>query len=129
MSEAGDQSAGAPMAPSGGQGGEGHWKPTRSAARDVVRCIAWMEEHGDDISREVWEKVLQIMRTAPAARTQLHAAQVFADRMDPEPRPAIAVTGPTQVNVTWQAPSPSSSPTPPDPSSNGYTVSFDAGTS
>ena len=108
----------------GGQGGL-----SRSAARDVVRCTQWIEEHADDISREVWNKVLEIMRTAPAVRTQLHAAQVLADRFDPEPRPQIAVTGPTQVNVTWQAPSPSSSPTPPDPSSNGYTVSFDDGTS
>lgn len=109
---------------SGGKGGM-----TRREARDILSAVEWIKGHDDDISREVWEKVLEIMRTAPAIRTRLHAAQVLADRFDPEPRPAIAVTGPTQVNVTWQAPSPSSSPTSPDPSNESYTVNFDGGTS
>lgn len=108
-------------------GGKGALR--RSEARDILSCTRWIEEHGDDISREVWEKVLQVMRSAPAIRTQLHAAALLADRFDPEPRPAIAVTGPTQVNVTWQAPSPSSSPTSPAPSNGSYTVNFDGGTS
>lgn len=109
---------------SGGKGGE----LQRSEARAILRCTEWIEEHPDHICREVWEKVLEIMRTAPAIRTRLHAAQVLANRFDPEPRAAVQVNAPTQVNVTWEAPSTSSSPTPPDPSSNGYTVKFGGGT-
>lgn len=110
----------------GDNGGKGALR--RSEARDILSCTRWIEGHGDDISREVWEKVLQVMRTAPAIRTQLHAAALLADRFDPEPKGATVVNAPTQVNVTWQAPSTSSSPTAPDPSSNGFTVSFDGGT-
>jgi hypothetical protein len=99
-----------------------------STARQVVRAVEWILARGDHVDERMWAEVYDVMCHSRSPRTRLIAARIFADRIDPAPRGPIITVAPTQVNVTWQAPSPSSSPTLPDPSSNGFTIAFDGGT-
>jgi hypothetical protein len=96
--------------------------------REILRATEWMLAHQEPIDAQVWETIYDTMRSARSRRTRLMAARLLAERIDPAPRPPVVVNAPTQVNVTWQPPPPSSSPTPHGPSSNGYTIAYDGGT-
>lgn len=76
------------------------------------RLVDWIADQSEPVAEHLWAEIWHLCRHARRERTKLMAARMFADRIDPVPRPpAVQVeTGP--IAITWK----SSSPTPPDAS-------------
>lgn len=72
---------------------------TREADQQLLRAVDWMRQRGENIDAQIWEGIWQIAQKAKRHSVRLKAFQVFASRVDPEPRSGDDNRAPVSISV------------------------------